>query len=76
MHLKQFYNIATKVSSRKNATTFGDLLDWSDSIKKTSSAVFKIPAGSRAEIVKNEVGPARVQSKFLRLSDKISRKSF
>ena len=28
MQLKQFYNIATKVSSRKNATTFGDLPDW------------------------------------------------
>ena len=27
MQLKQFYNIATKVSSRKNATTFGDLPD-------------------------------------------------
>ena len=29
MQLKQFYNIATKVSSRKSATTFGDLPDWS-----------------------------------------------
>ena len=29
MQLKQFYNIATKVSSRKNATTFGDLPDCS-----------------------------------------------
>ena len=28
MQLKQFYNIATKVSSKKNATTFGDLPDW------------------------------------------------
>ena len=28
MQLKQFYNIATKVSSRKSATTFGDLPDW------------------------------------------------
>ena len=27
MQLKQFYNIATKVSSRKSATTFGDLPD-------------------------------------------------
>ena len=27
MQLKQFYNIATKVSSKKNATTFGDLPD-------------------------------------------------
>ena len=27
MQLKQFYDIATKVSSRKNATTFGDLPD-------------------------------------------------
>ena len=27
MQLKQYYNIATKVSSRKNATTFGDLPD-------------------------------------------------
>ena len=27
MKLKQFYNIATKVSSRKSATTFGDLPD-------------------------------------------------
>ena len=27
MQLKQFYNIATKGSGRKNATTFGDLLD-------------------------------------------------
>ena len=29
MQLKQFYNIATKVSSRKNATPFGDLPDCS-----------------------------------------------
>ena len=29
MQLKQFYNIATKVSSRKKSTTFGDLPDWS-----------------------------------------------
>ena len=29
MQLKQLYNIATKVSSRKIATTFGDLPDWS-----------------------------------------------
>ena len=29
MQLKQFYNIATKASSRKSATTFGDLPDWS-----------------------------------------------
>ena len=29
MQLKQFYNIATKVSSRKSATTFGDLPDCS-----------------------------------------------
>ena len=28
MQLKQFYNIATKVTSRKSATTFGDLPDW------------------------------------------------
>ena len=28
MQLKQFYNIAPKVSSRKSATTFGDLPDW------------------------------------------------
>ena len=28
MHLKQFHNIATKVSSIKSATTFGDLPDW------------------------------------------------
>ena len=28
MQLKQFYNIATKVSSRKSANTFGDLTDW------------------------------------------------
>ena len=28
MQLKKSYNIATKVSSRKSATTFGDLLDW------------------------------------------------
>ena len=28
MQLKQFYNIATKVSSRKSATTSGDLPDW------------------------------------------------
>ena len=27
MQLKQFYNIATKVSSRKSGTTFGDLPD-------------------------------------------------
>ena len=27
MQLKQFYDIATKGSSRKNATTFGDLPD-------------------------------------------------
>ena len=27
MQLKQFYNIATKVSSGKSATTFGDLPD-------------------------------------------------
>ena len=26
--LQQFYNIATKVSSRKSATTFVDLPDW------------------------------------------------
>ena len=31
MQLKQFYNIATKVSSRKSATTFGDLPDCSKS---------------------------------------------
>ena len=29
MQVKQFYNIATKVSGRKNATTFGDLADCS-----------------------------------------------
>ena len=29
MQLKQFHNIAIKVNNRKNATTFGDLLDWS-----------------------------------------------
>ena len=28
MQLKQFYDIATKVSSRKSAITFGDLPDW------------------------------------------------
>ena len=28
MQLKQFYNIATKISRRKGATTFGDLPDW------------------------------------------------
>ena len=28
MQLKQFYDIATKVSSRKSATTFGVLPDW------------------------------------------------
>ena len=28
VQLKQFYNKATKVSSRKSATTFGDLPDW------------------------------------------------
>ena len=28
MHLTQLYDIATKVSCRKNATTFGDLPDW------------------------------------------------
>ena len=28
MQLVQFYNIATKVSSRKSDTTFGDLPDW------------------------------------------------
>ena len=28
MQFKQFYNIATKVSSRKNASAFGDLPDW------------------------------------------------
>ena len=28
MQLKQFYNIANKVSSRKSATTFSDLPDW------------------------------------------------
>ena len=27
MELKQFYNIATKVSSKNSATTFGDLPD-------------------------------------------------
>ena len=27
MQLKQFYNIASKVSSRKSATSFGDLPD-------------------------------------------------
>ena len=27
MHLKQFYNITAKLSSRKSATTFGDLPD-------------------------------------------------
>ena len=32
MQLKQFYDIATKASSRKNATTFGDLPDWSETI--------------------------------------------
>ena len=29
MQLKQFYDIATKVSSRKCATTYGDPPDWS-----------------------------------------------
>ena len=28
MQLKQFYNIATKVSSKKRATTFGDQPYW------------------------------------------------
>ena len=28
MQLKQFYNKAIKVSSKKSATTFGDLPDW------------------------------------------------
>ena len=28
MQLKEIYNIATKVSSKKSATTFGDLPDW------------------------------------------------
>ena len=28
MQLKKSYYIATKVSSRKSATTFGDLPDW------------------------------------------------
>ena len=37
MQLKQFYDIATKVSSRKSATTFGDLPDclWNHSHRKT-----------------------------------------
>ena len=36
MQLKQFYDIATKVSSRKSATTFGDLPDclWNHSHRK------------------------------------------
>ena len=29
MQLKKFYNVATKVSSKKSATTFGDLPDCS-----------------------------------------------
>ena len=28
MHLKKSYHIVTNVSSRKSATTFGDLPDW------------------------------------------------
>ena len=28
MQFKKFFNTATKVSSRKSATTFGDLPDW------------------------------------------------
>ena len=41
MQLKQFYNIATKVSSRKSATTFGDLPDCSggDALKHEPSAL-------------------------------------
>ena len=31
MQLKQFHNIATKVSSKKSATTFGALPDCGDS---------------------------------------------
>ena len=34
MLLKQFYNIDSKVSSRKSATTFGDLPDWYAAIER------------------------------------------
>ena len=40
MQLKQFYNIATKVNSRKSATTFGDLPDWSGSEFRTQVVKF------------------------------------
>ena len=36
MQLKQFYNIAAKVSSRKSATTFGDLPDGCNENKLNS----------------------------------------
>ena len=39
MQLKQFYNIATKVSSRKSATTFGDLPDCWKTADKTYAEV-------------------------------------
>ena len=38
MQLKPFYNIATKVSSRKSATTFGDLPDWLSRNQKQQNA--------------------------------------
>ena len=42
MHLKQFYNIATKVSSKNNATTFGDLPDVRRTPKFIDKFFFKI----------------------------------
>ena len=53
MQLKQFYNIATKVNSRKSATTFGDLLDCSSS-KPPATAVHiltKVPRSASSQFI-------------------------
>ena len=48
MQLEQFYDIATKVSSRKSATTLGDLPDW-------LLSCFKNYSGHRLSAVRYQV---------------------
>ena len=51
-------------------------LEHGHAIKQHSIAVFKITARPRTENIRNEAGPAKVPSKLVQMSGKISRKFF
>ena len=54
MQWKQFWNIVTKVDSRKSAITFGDLPDWWD--QELSAAVLGCHQALHADIMQVNTG--------------------